>query len=468
MSITVETLKSKVIIFLNKNNISNKSKILVAYSGGPDSSALLWLLNDIKDDIGFAISALYVNHGIRSELEMSNEIQQIKKITNSLNIKIEFENIEHGFIKSESIRTGRSIEDLARKYRYSFLDKFKKNSNATHIAMGHTLDDQRETLIMRFFQGSGIYGLAGIPEKRDIIIRPLLKVDKNELKDYLKLKSIPYVIDKTNLDTVYLRNKIRLKLIPVIEDIFPGYKKSIGIFSEKMDMIRSALSENDKIPDIYVTENGDSWFFKSDYINLPEYLQVEIIYKSWDIWENKPFNRLPYKFLSNAIGYTSGKASNIILDGYNCRLIRDKERLIWKRVVVVSDKKSYLRVITVGEYELFPGFYLKIEEKSEFEKDVIWFNREKLSSPLLVRSRISGDRINLAEGIKPIKKLFNDWGIMPDERWKIPVIEDRKGILAVIGKPFGYSNRIAFNYKNCRENTVNLVISANYMENISE
>ncbi len=233
-------------------------------------------------------------------------------------------------------------------------------------------------------------------------------------------------------------------------------------------MIRSAISENDKIPDIYVTENGDSWFFKSDYINLPEYLQVEIIYKSWDIWENKPFDRLPYKFLSNAIGYTSGKASNIILDGYNCRLIRDKERLIWKRVVVVSDKKSYLRVITVGEYELFPGFYLKIEEKSEFEKDVIWFNREKLSSPLLVRSRISGDRINLAEGIKPIKKLFNDWGVMPDERWKIPVIEDRKGILAVIGKPFGYSNRIAFNYKNCRENTVNLVISANYMENISE
>nr|MDA3938830.1 tRNA lysidine(34) synthetase TilS [Spirochaetia bacterium] len=197
-------------------------------------------------------------------------------------------------------------------------------------------------------------------------------------------------------------------------------------------------------------------------------LQVEIIYKSWDLWENRPFNRLPYKFISNAIGYTHSNASNILLDGYNCRLIRDKERIIWKRVVVVSSKKSYLSLITVGESELFTGFYLKVEENTEFRKDMIWFSRNKLSFPVLVRSKISGDRIHLTEGIKTLKKLFNDWGVLPEDRWEIPVIEDRRGIIAVMGKPFGYSNRIALKYKNCSENSEKLLISVNYMEYISE
>jgi len=142
--------------------------------------------------------------------------------------------------------------------------------------------------------------------------------------------------------------------------------------------------------------------------------------------------------------------------------------IIWKRVVVVSSKKSYLRVITVGDNELFPGLYLKVEDNSKILEDTIWINRDKLKEPVLVRSKMSGDRILLAEGKKPLKKLFNDWGVVRSERWKIPVIEDKTGILAVLGKSLGYSNRVALKYKNCTKNDKKLVLSAYYMENISE
>ena len=464
MSITEETLKFKVLVFLNKYQISKNSRILVAWSGGPDSSALLWLLNDIRNEIGFSLHALYVNHGIRSKSDMAYEISQIESIAKKMKLEINLEHIEYGFIESESGRSGRSIEELAREYRYLLLEKAKKSIIASHIAMGHTLNDQNETLIMRFFQGSGIHGLTGIPEKRDCIIRPFSNIDKNELEAYIKKNGIPYVIDKTNLDPVFLRNKIRLNLVPLISDIFPGYKKSLGIFAEKMDLIRSMLSEYEKKLDIRLTKEGDVWFDRRDFIDMPAYLQLETLYKSWDIWKNKPFDRLPYKFLSSAIGYNSSKTSDILLDGYACRLIRHKDRIIWKRVVVVSSKKSYLRVVASGTSELFPGLCLTVEENGELTNNKIWISRDRIKYPLIVRSKVSRDRIYLADGMKPLKKLYNEWGVDSEERWKIPVIEDREGIVAVMGQALGYSNRIAAKYKNCTDNSKKLIISTKYME----
>lgn len=468
MSITVETLELNIINYFEKYNISDSSIILVAYSGGPDSSALLWLLDSIQRHLGFSIQALYINHGIRSRQEMSAEILKIKRFTEKINIKIDFENIESGLIKKESQKSGRSIEELAREYRYLLLEKKKIEINATYIAMGHTLDDQLETLIMRFFQGSGINGFGGIPGKRDYIIRPLLGIEKKDLKEYINKNHIPFVIDRTNLDPVYLRNKVRLNLIPVISDIFPGYKKTLGIFSDKMNIIRTELNKNTSDLDVSLTKEGDSWFKREDFCKMSTYYQVEILYKSWDMWKNKPFERLSYRFLNGAVGFNFENGSKILLDGYSCRLIRYKEMIIWKRVVVVSQKKSYLRLITVGENELFPGLYLNVEENTELLKDsTVWIDREKLKSPLIVRSKMPGDRISLAEGLKSLKKLFIDWGVVPEERWKIPVIEDRTGIIAVMGKSLGYSNRIALNYKNCLNNN-KFVFSAYYMESMSE
>jgi tRNA(Ile)-lysidine synthetase-like protein len=97
-------------------------------------------------------------------------------------------------------------------------------------------------------------------------------------------------------------------------------------------------------------------------------------------------------------------------------------------------------------------------------ENFIWVSLDEIADTVIARSRISGDCIQLVEGSKSIKKLFNDWGVNPKDRWKIPVIEDKTGIIAVLGKPFGFNNRIAMTYKNCSSDTKKLVISASYME----
>ena len=107
---------------------------------------------------------------------------------------------------------------------------------------------------------------------------------------------------------------------------------------------------------------------------------------------------------------------------------------------------------------------LRVEVGNELSENTIWLSRENLKNPIIARSRISGDCIHLVEGLKPIKKLFSEWGVLPEERWKLPVIEDRSGIIAVLGKPFGFSNRIAMTYKNNSSDIKKLVISASYME----
>ncbi len=464
MNITEKTIKIKVLSFLRKYGITEKSKILVGYSGGPDSSALLWILNDIQKLLGFSLHAIYIDHGIRSEKEMSGEYSQIKKIVAEFNLPLHTRHIVQGEIASESVVSGRSIEDLAREYRYRLIEEIKKEIGASHVAMGHNLDDQFETLIMRFFQGSGIHGFMGIPEKREYFIRPLIMLEKREIMEYITSNNIPYVVDRTNLDTVYLRNKVRLKLIPVIAEIFPGYRKSLSTFSEKMDSIRSVLTSNNPPLDVELTNEGDTWFYSEDFFAKPDYQQVETLYKSWNMWEKRPFNRLPYRFISAALDYKPVGGSNILIQGYSCQLLHQKEKIIWKRVVVVSSKKSYLRVVVEGNLEIFPGFTLCVEEMNKFPEDTVWFNRENLKDPVIIRSKMSGDSIHLAEGFKPIKKLFSDWGVLPEDRWKVPVVEDRSGIIAVLGKPFGFNNRIAVTYKNSSSDNGKLVISARYME----
>lgn len=464
MNITEKTIRIKVLNFLNKYDISEKCKLLVGYSGGPDSSALLWVLNDIRKSLGFGLDAIYIDHGIRPETEMIKECNKIRHIAGELDLSVYIRHIGNGEIAAESEKTGRSIEDIAREYRYLLIDELKEKLGASHVATGHTLDDQHETLIMRFFQGSGIHGFSGIPEKRDYFIRPLILLEKCEIMKYIDYNCIPYVIDETNLDTVYLRNKVRLKLIPVISEIFPGYRKSLSVFSEKMDSIRSVLTYNNPALKVNLTKEGDSWFKSNDFFAKSGYQQIETLYKSWDIWENRPFNRLPYRFISNTFDFKSEGGSNILLQGYGCQLIRNKEMIIWKRVVVVFYKKSYLRVVTEGEQELFPGFTVCFEETGEFPKDSVWFTREDLKDPVIIRSRMPGDGIHLLEGFKNVKKLYSDWGIVPEDRWKVPVVEDRSGIIAVLGKPFGFSNRIALTYKNRSTDKKKLVISASYME----
>jgi tRNA(Ile)-lysidine synthase len=466
VNITENKIELSILEFLKKYKITKENSILIAYSGGPDSSALLWAFSILQKSIGFNLSALYVNHGIRPCSEIENEISIIKEFVIKCNVELHIVNIEYGLIEKNAKRQGQSIEELAREYRYEAIEETMGSINADYVALGHTLDDQLETLIMRFFQGSGVHGLEGIPEIRGSIIRPIISIQKDSLLEYLDIKNLSYSTDKTNNHSIYLRNKIRLELIPVIADIFPGFKGSLVNFAKKAKYVNAVLDKNTNNKYLNKTDNGIPWFSWNVFKDLSAYEQSELIYKSWDLWKEKPFKRLPFKFITNLIGINSNSLSKILLEGYDCQLIKDKDRIFWKRVVVVSIKKSYLRVVTIGDNEIYPGFNVRCFNNFELMKDRIWFNRDKIQFPLIIRSRNAGDFLGLSEGKKTIKKILNEWCVKPSDRWKIPIIEDRTGIIAVLGRPFGHRNRIADKYKNYSVDKDLIVISAGYMENL--
>ncbi len=469
MNITEKTIKARVIDFLRQNGINRESSLLAAYSGGPDSGVLLDILADIKEIMGYSLNAVYIDHGIRPQSEMIFECSHIEKYSKSFfPVSVHIRHIPPGKITHEASESGRSVEDLAREYRYRIIEDLKVELGASHVATGHTLDDQIETLIMRFFQGSGIHGLSGIPEVRDGFIRPLISVEKKEILKYLNNNKIPYVTDQTNLSTIYLRNKVRHTLLPVIKEVFPGYRRSLSSFAGKMEAVRSVLEKSVPPLDIRLDGNGDASFSYSEFSEQPVYRQVETIYQSWDLWKNRPCSRLSYKFVTEALKSFKHDPVKIVAGSSSSMLIRDKDRIFWKRVVVVSSKKSYLRVITIGDLTIYPGMVLRVQRKNELDKKFICIREDMVKKPLIVRKKNPGDRIHLSNGVKTLKKLYSEWGVIPEERWKIPVIEDRNGIIAVLGSPYGFSDRMAVKYKNNSSGSDNLIISASLYGDVCE
>ncbi len=199
-------------------------RLLVAVSGGPDSVALLHLLSLLKRRWGLELAVAHVHHGLQKQNEQSLELS--RKTSARLGLPFYFKRADvRKFAKKER----RSVEEAGRILRYSFFESTARRLGMNKIATAHTLDDQAETLLMRIIRGSGLRGLTGIHpirrQGRAIVIRPLLSCSKTELLGYLKGEKIPFLVDPSNGDEIFTRNRIRAKLIPWIEKNLNGAVK---------------------------------------------------------------------------------------------------------------------------------------------------------------------------------------------------------------------------------------------------
>ncbi len=194
--------------------LSTNDKVVVGVSGGPDSVALLYLLNTLKKEFRCTLHIAHLDHMLRKD--SSKDAEFVKKLAQKLKIAATFAKIN----VKELAKKG-SLEEVARNARLNFFFKVARRIKAKKIALGHTQDDQSETVLMRILRGTGLYGLSAILPKRDIagfkIIRPLIGVRRKEIEAFLKRRNIKSLIDKTNLEDVYFRNRIRHKLLPLLE-----------------------------------------------------------------------------------------------------------------------------------------------------------------------------------------------------------------------------------------------------------
>lgn len=206
--------------------LPDKAKVLIALSGGADSVALLLALHKLN----YRCEAIHCNFHLRGEESMRDETFT-RELCNRYNIPFTVVNFNTTAYAKEK---GISIEMAARELRYDAFEKRRTQIKAEAIAVAHHRDDSAETLLLNLIRGTGIKGLHGILPKNGHIIRPLLCTSREEITDYLAWRQESYVTDSTNLTADYTRNKIRLEILPLMQEINPSVKESIAQTAERV------------------------------------------------------------------------------------------------------------------------------------------------------------------------------------------------------------------------------------------
>lgn len=237
--------------------------VLLGVSGGPDSVAMVYILNALKHELGVKLILAHYNHNLRKSAIKDQKF--VESLSDQLNLQLIQEVCPEKITKMKG-----SVEELAREYRFQFFINTAKKLKVDCIALAHTKDDLSETVLMRILRGTGLQGLRSILPIREMyqqtFIRPLLNLTKQELLTFLNKGKHSYCIDPTNKDTLFLRNKIRQKLIPLLEKEYnPNIQEILANLSETITCDYDYLQAQGKKSYQRIAIIGKN----SSYVDLP-------------------------------------------------------------------------------------------------------------------------------------------------------------------------------------------------------
>jgi tRNA(Ile)-lysidine synthase len=212
------------------------TRYLAAVSGGADSVAMLGALVALREkNVAFDLRCIHVEHGIRPEAESRGDAEFVKGLCKELKVPCKIVSIKPGRIAAVAKERGIGIEAAARLFRRRAWFREAKRLGA-RLLVAHTADDALETTLMRIFRGAGPSGLAPMPASRGLIIRPLIKLRRSDVIAYLTEKKLPWREDSSNSDIRFLRNHIRHRLIPQLNESFPNWRTALGAFAETQSL----------------------------------------------------------------------------------------------------------------------------------------------------------------------------------------------------------------------------------------
>ncbi|MAT40021.1 MAG: tRNA lysidine(34) synthetase TilS [Ectothiorhodospiraceae bacterium] len=250
-------LKSRLVESLRKiDALERGSSFLIACSGGLDSIAATYLFAALARDWDLRIGCMYIHHGLREEAD--EELTFVRETAASLNCEFYSTTVD---VAAEARINATSIQNAARYLRYDALERVREQHKFDWIVTAHHADDQAETMVAKFLQGAGILGLEGVRPKWERVIRPLLFVTKEELRTYAANLNLDWREDASNTSRKYLRNAIRLDLMPEIKELVnPGVASTLGDTAREFRMISSFLREHIAgIEGKVARRDGDSW-----------------------------------------------------------------------------------------------------------------------------------------------------------------------------------------------------------------
>ena len=332
----------------------NKDRILVAVSGGPDSVALLLSLLGLKEKYGITMAIAHLNHMLRQEESIRDEAF-VKMLADKLDLPFfnEQKNVT-AYAKKHHL----SIEEAGRKVRYHFFDQIAKTHGYNKIATGHNKDDNAELVLMNLLRGAGPKGLCGIPPFRNgRYIRPLIRMSKRSILDFLKNENQAYMLDSSNTDMAYLRNKIRYKLIPYLQEEYnPKIKDSLDRLSNILKQEEDFWEIETKktfLSCLIKSETSCLVFSKPEMTNLHPALLNRVFRKAIQKIK-KDLKSISHAHINDIVEFCFNTPSGISLDlPGQIRVYKNKNTLMIKK------EKKPLREIGKKEKQL----RLKAKEK---------------------------------------------------------------------------------------------------------
>lgn len=406
--------------FINKKlNLKENDFIVIGVSGGPDSMALLYIMNQFKEKIGFKIVCAHVNHNKRKE--SADEQKRLEKYCKENNIIFEYIKIENW--------GDDNFHNEARTVRYNFFDEIVELYSARYLMTAHHGDDLIETILMRIVRGSTLKGYSGfsriVQKDNYTLVRPLITVTKAELEDFDKRNNIWYAIDSSNNEDHYTRNRYRHNVLPFLKKEEPNVHKKFLKYSK-------TLLENNE----FIENEANKYFnkvFNNGNLNIDKFIQLEKVLQSkiiYNILEKIYGDDLfvicdaHVELIFNLIN--SNRSNSIVHLPNNLIVIKSYNEIIFTYDEEQTDEYE----IEISNVVSLPNGKIieKITDCTDTSNNTIRLNSADLTLPLYVRNKRNGDKIEIKgmNGTKKISDIFIDEKIKPSQRSSWPVVLDSK------------------------------------------
>jgi tRNA(Ile)-lysidine synthase len=407
--------------------------VLVGVSGGADSVALLHALLALRPRLGLTLHVLHVHHGLRPEAD--SEAAFVESLGSRWGVPVTVERVR---VIAEP---GESLEAQARRQRYAALSKWGRALGASRVALGHTADDQAETVLMRLLEGAGPRGLAGIPPVRGRFIRPLIEIRRREIEAELEGAGLAWVEDPSNRDPKFLRNRIRHDLLPFLAAAYnPQITEALcraGALARELveDVERLAARELDRLAR---ADDGGLVLSRAALGALPAGVAEEVLRRALGrLGEHRPLRAWAHRALGRLTG--PGSPAPIRVGRVWLEVSGDHLRLSCRTVEPLLEAALPIP----GSLPL-PAAGLRLEAR-EFDRPdsytppsdprIAVFDRAALPWALSVRGRRAGDRFHPfgAPGEKRLKAFLIDAKIPRWRRDHLPLLLAGTEIAWVVG-----------------------------------
>jgi tRNA(Ile)-lysidine synthase len=417
--------------------------VIVGYSGGADSTALLHLMTRLQGEFNLRVHAAHLHHGMRPEAD--DDVRVCEAVCAGLGVPLHVERVDVPAL-AQAQRV--SLEEAGRNARYAFFDRLARELNAVAVALAHTRDDQIETILINLLRGTGPRGLCGMPYKRDHIIRPLLDATRAQTHQYCAAHGLPTIFDSTNLDPHQLRRRVRMELIPLLRDLSPAFDRHLLRLADILENeeawwdyeVRSLLECGSVASADAETLLQHSKVGREFFTHLHPAMQRRVL-REWLRARVGALRLPPYEILEGIRrAALEGKRTSWQLSD-TLRLTTDEAALTLH--TKPPDPEPYEYPVQLETPILIPqaGAWLEARllnappPSLEAMPDDAFLDADAVQGQLVVRNGRRGDRFQPL-GMPAPKKLsdiFIDRKIPRAERWWLPLLCDAAGILWVPG-----------------------------------